>query len=75
MYWEKSSVPVLKLPISDLQPEFTISLPLKLHAIEVPHWAASCGVNNLILVPMECVPNNCSQTDWQKVDWWLAIFF
>lgn len=74
MYWEKSSVPVLKLPISDLQSEFTISLPLKLHAIEVPHWAASCGFNNLILVPRECVPNNCSQTDWQKVDWWLAIF-
>lgn len=74
VYWGKSSALILKLPISNLQSEIIISIPLKLKAIELPNWAAYCGIKNELLVPQECIPNNFIQTDWQKVDWWLAIF-
>ena len=38
------------------------------------NWANSCGIENQLLVPQECVDQNENSAEWWKVDWWLAIF-
>ena len=46
-------------------------LPLKLTPVKMPAWASKWSVDGFILVPEEA----CSQgNDWEKTDWWLALF-
>ena len=46
-------------------------LPLKLTPVKMPAWASKWSVDGFILVPKEA----CSQgNDWEKTDWWLALF-
>ena len=43
-------------------------------SVNLPKWANSCGIENQLLVPQECVDQNENSAEWWKVDWWLAIF-
>ena len=74
IYWIGNSKQLLLLPVNNLQSNSKVSIPLKLKEVKLPCWANDCGVNGKILVPRECI-NLCSEeVDWQKVDWWSAIF-
>ena len=43
-------------------------------SVELPNWANSCGIENQLLVPQECIDQNDNSDNWWKVDWWLAMF-
>jgi hypothetical protein len=73
-YWKENTELILNLPIQDRQNSFKLSMPLKMIPIDLPNWGSSCGVQNQILVPQECVKPDESSNDWRGVDWWLAIF-
>ena len=73
-YWEKNSDHIRSLPVSNYQNNFKINLPLRMVSVNLPNWANSCGIENKLLVPQECVDQNEHSVEWWKVDWWLAIF-
>lgn len=73
-YWKENTELILNLPIQDRQNSFKISIPLKMIPIDLPNWGSSCGVQNQILVPQECVKIDGNLNDWREIDWWLAIF-
>lgn len=53
----------------------SISGPLRLIEIRLPSWAADCGVNGELLVPVEVVENfKINDETWRYIDWWLAAF-
>ena len=57
-YWEKNSDHIRSLPVSNYQNNFKINLPLRMVSINLPNWANSCGIENKLLVPQECVDQN-----------------
>ena len=73
-YWEKNSQHVYSLPVCNHQKNLKITLPLKMISVNLPKWANSCGIENQLLVPQECVDQHENSAEWWKVDWWLAIF-
>jgi len=69
-YWPAGREVVASLPIVAARPP-EISGALSLQAVTLPEWGASCGVDGILLVPMEA----CQAGDgWEQVDWWLAAF-
>lgn len=69
-YWPTGREAVASLPVAAVESP-KVMLPLRLEAVALPDWAASCGVDGSILVPAEA----CGQSPvWEKVDWWLAAF-
>lgn len=69
-YWPGQESLVSGLPV--LEVEFPgVSGPLRLQNVALPPWAASCGFEGALLVPVEACKHGC---EWQQVDWWLAGF-
>jgi len=70
-YWQKGIEYIRALPIESTNNN-NIQLPLRLKEVHLPEWANHCGVNGLLLVPVEaCIDDS---DDWKKVDWWTASF-
>jgi hypothetical protein len=69
MYWPGCSDRVAELPIEQ-RDAATVSGPLRLAEIILPHWAASAGVGGRLLVPREASGDG----SWQQTDWWTAAF-
>jgi hypothetical protein len=69
-YWRKGSDYINKLPVKES--DKTVQPPLQLKDIHLPAWAMHCGINSVLLVPVEaCTEEN---GDWTTVDWWTACF-
>ncbi len=69
-YWEKNADVIKALPV--VQAENTVIPPLKLKEILLPAWAANCGVDGILLIPVEaCTVEN---GDWSTIDWWTGCF-
>jgi hypothetical protein len=69
-YWRKGAEYIRALPIKSTNND--IQIPLRLKEVHLPEWASHCGVNGLLLVPVEaCIDGS---DDWNKVDWWTASF-
>ena len=69
-YWASRELVLTEIPVCQ-QPALSISLPLRLVAVQLPEWAYVCGVDGEILVPQEA---STVEGDWRQVDWWLAAF-
>ena len=63
---------ISELPVFE-QKNIQIDGPLKLIEVSLPEWGAGCGINGLLLVPVETVLDQNS-IDWKSVDWWMAAF-
>lgn len=70
-YWSASPTWLVKLPVEQKMVVANITGPLRLVEVHLPEWAAECGVQGVLLVPVEAV---ASTLCWQKIDWWLASF-
>lgn len=69
-YWPHKPLEPSIFPVLGARP-VSISGPLRLVNISLPSWALAYGVQGTLLVPAEaCEGGN----DWQRVDWWLAVF-
>lgn len=69
-YWPNQQAAILSLPISAISISDLCKV-LTLCPITLPEWERCCGVDGVILVPVEaCQVGN----SWEKVDWWLAAF-
>jgi hypothetical protein len=76
-YWPSSPELIANLPVYSAESELLIKTPLTLCAVSLPDWATSCGVDGIILIPEELMPDNYSIQDsdlWKKIDWFLASF-
>jgi len=76
-YWINKKYLIEKLPIKRLMIKIDSRNPLKLESILLPDWAKHHGVNDYLLVPSECIPNDCKANKnnlWKEIDWFLAIF-
>lgn len=70
-YWSCNPSLISKLPVKQKINLRTICGPLRLTEITMPAWAKACGVNGVLLVPVEVTKGG---DDWKQVDWWLAAF-
>ena len=74
-YWRNDPKPIESLPVRGRRLANPITGPLRLVEIRLPEWAASCGVDGIMLVPHEAVDENHFTAEvWQETDWWLAAF-
>lgn len=76
-YWPNNLDLINQLPVINRSSNIEFKSSLQLEPICLPEWAAECGVDGYILVPIECLPNKntCSKEDlWKHVDWFLAVF-
>lgn len=71
VYWIKNKELLSSLPISKIKNP-KISLPLILTEIPLPEWGRNCGVDGVLLVPIEACFSE--KNNWEKVDWFLAAF-
>ena len=69
-YWKTNENLISGLPVHQAE-LFEVSGPLKMHAVILPEWASSSGVDGCLLVPAEACAFG---TGWESVDWWLAAF-
>lgn len=69
-YWPQHAERVAALPVAEVGGA-EIHGPLKLTAVSLPNWAAECGVDGELLVPVEACAGG---HEWAQVDWWLAAF-
>ncbi len=69
-YWKKSTSSLLALPVHESQIKAILG-PLQLSEVMLPDWALDCGIEGKLLVPVEACDKN---SDWQQVDWWMAVF-
>ncbi len=72
LYWPTQPEYIAGLPVFEKK-NITIKMPLKLAEITLPDWGSHCGVNGIIMVPLE-VCNDPNEKNWQKVDWWMGAF-
>jgi len=68
-YWSADPAGVAGLPVAQKKTVAPLTGPLRLVEIQLPDWAAHCGVGGALLVPVEAEAGN-----WQNTDWWLAAF-
>lgn len=71
-YWPKKGAVLSSLPIKECECAMTMCKPV-LVSIDLPEWAANCGVGGALLIPSEACPST-GTPPWQEVDWWLAVF-
>lgn len=69
-YWKDNDKLLAGLSVQQVS-QVVVSGPLRLQAVALPDWAASCGVDGCLLVPKEACPTGFG---WQSVDWWLGAF-
>lgn len=70
-YWSASPTSVASLPVEQKSAIVPICGPLRLIEVQLPGWAAHCGLNGSLLIPAEAV---AEEATWQHTDWWLAAF-
>ena len=71
-YFQSNQICISELPVFEKK-TIRIAGALKLVEVNLPEWGTSCGINGLLLVPVETVLDENSR-DWKSVDWWMAAF-
>jgi hypothetical protein len=69
-YWPAGRGMVEALPIAAVAPTEIVGA-LRLKEVTLPDWGAACGVDGVLLVPVEACQAGAR---WDQVDWWLAAF-
>lgn len=76
-YWKNKNHIIEELPVRRIIANIVPGTPLKLESILLPDWAKKYGVDECLLVPIECKPKNYLGKEedlWKEIDWFLAIF-
>jgi hypothetical protein len=71
-YWAADEQPLALLPTFERPFPHRVGA-LELAPVALPPWAAPCGVEGILLVPLDACEDALAPT-WSRVDWWLAAF-
>lgn len=74
-YWAGAPEAVLDLPVPGAPPADVEPLPPRLAMVELPIWAASCGVGGRLLVPARFAGLKPGVEAWAAADWFSAAFW